>query len=99
MSVERQELHCHECQRYVQFDLDLSLNGNHVLNCPNCGHEHCRVVKDGKITDIRWDTRNGNSFQVSASSMATTTTSTYDLYTNTGSTGTSSATSTGTFYV
>lgn len=52
--IERQEIHCHECNRYVQFDIDMSLNGNHVLNCPNCGHEHCRVVRNGRITDIRW---------------------------------------------
>jgi DNA-directed RNA polymerase subunit RPC12/RpoP len=52
-------LHCHECGKYVQFDLDLSMDGNHVLKCPNCGHEHCRVVQKGKITDTRWDQRNG----------------------------------------
>lgn len=57
-TIERQELWCHECGKYVQFDIDLSLDGNHVLNCPNCGHEHCRVVKDGIITDERWDSRN-----------------------------------------
>lgn len=56
--IERQELHCHNCDKYVQFDIDLSLNGNHILNCPNCGHEHCRVVKNGIITDDRWDSRN-----------------------------------------
>ena len=58
-TIERQELHCHECGKYVQFDLDLSMDGNHVLKCPNCGHEHCRVVQKGKITDTRWDQRNG----------------------------------------
>ena len=62
--IERQELYCHECERYVQFNIDMSLNGNHVLNCPNCGHEHCRVVSNGKITDDRWDQRNGNAQRV-----------------------------------
>jgi hypothetical protein len=56
--VQRQELSCHECGGYVQFDLDLKMNGKHVLKCPKCGHEHCRVVKDGVITSERWDTRN-----------------------------------------
>lgn len=55
--VERQELHCHNCNKYVQFDLDLEMDGNHVLKCPSCGHEHCRVVQKGKITDTRWDSR------------------------------------------
>lgn len=68
---EVQELHCHACGRYVQFRLDLSINGNHVLNCPNCGHEHCRVVHDGKITDIRWDSRN-QTIRISPNVISTT---------------------------
>jgi hypothetical protein len=58
---EMTEIHCHNCNGYIRFLLKKSLNGNHVLNCPKCGHEHCRVVKDGKVTDERFDTRNGNS--------------------------------------
>jgi hypothetical protein len=74
--TERQELHCHNCMVYVQFDLDLELNGNHVLECPNCKHEHCRVVKDGKITEKRWDDR--NTYRVTTATW--TTSSTFDLY-------------------
>ena len=74
--IERQELWCHDCQHYVQFDMDLSLNGNHVLNCPNCGHEHCRVVKDGVITDIRWASRN-NRIPITASTLSYTVISTF----------------------
>lgn len=61
---ERQEIHCHACDRWVQFEIDLAVNGNHVLHCPNCEHEHCRVVKNGEITDIRWDQRNGPTIQM-----------------------------------
>jgi len=75
--IERQELHCHACGRYVQFDVDLSMNGNHVLECPNCGHEHCRVVEDGVITGIRWGHRNGPTIHVSRGSTASTTVSIY----------------------
>lgn len=57
-NTQRQELYCHVCDRYVQFDIDLNLNGNHVVRCPNCNHEHCRVVLNGRITDERWATRN-----------------------------------------
>lgn len=81
MSIERQELHCHECRRYVQFDLDLSLNGNHVLNCPNCGHQHCRVVRDGRITDIRWGHFNGPAITVSPYSIVASTASVLTNYT------------------
>ena len=74
---ERQELWCHNCQHYVQFDIDMEMNGNHVLECPNCGHEHCRVVDNGKITDDRWDSRNDNAVFI-ATNATFTTTSTYN---------------------
>jgi len=87
--IEKQELHCHECNQYVQFEIDLSINGNHVLQCPNCGHEHCRVVKDGIITEDRWDQRN-NNIQVSQNVCTSSTTSTYNTY---------SMVSTGSYYL
>lgn len=58
--IERQELHCHDCGKYIQFDLDLEVEGNHVLECPVCKHQHCRVVQKGKVSDIRWDARNSS---------------------------------------
>ena len=83
--IRKQELHCHACDRYVQFEIDVELDGNHVLNCPNCGHEHCRVVKDGVITDARWDSRNrvwGNGSAQTFAVMGATTSasSNYDTY-------------------
>lgn len=79
--IERQELYCHECGKYVQFNIDMSLNGNHVLNCPNCGHEHCRVVRNGKITDDRWDQRNARQVyyatNIAYSIISTSTSNTY----------------------
>lgn len=90
---ERQEIHCHNCGKYVQFDIDVSLNGNHVLRCPNCDHEHCRVVRGGVITGDRWDSRNvtmtvthvtmstaSTWTSYSSSTSATTNTSAYFLY-------------------
>lgn len=77
---ERQEIHCHGCNKYVQFDIDVSLNGNHVLNCPVCDHEHCRVVKDGIITDIRWDSRNGPTYQISTMTSNVANTSIWNVY-------------------
>ncbi len=63
--MERQELFCHVCRKYVQIILDTEIDGNHVIKCPNCGHEHCRVVKNGVVTEDRWDSRNGPTIQVS----------------------------------
>ena len=84
--IERQELHCHECNKYVQFNIDIEMDGNHVLKCPNCGHEHCRVVNKGVISDVRWDSRNGpppNNLPVIPvvyNSITYTTQSTYTVY-------------------
>jgi hypothetical protein len=57
---------CHACGQDMRFELDLGVNGNHVLNCPKCGHEHCRVVRNGRVTGDRWDSRNGPTIQVTA---------------------------------
>ena len=89
--IERQELYCHWCGHYVQFDIDLSMDGNHVLKCPVCGHEHCRVVRNGRITEDRWDSRNGITILVSTSTITVTTNSTYNIYLSVNATGTTSA--------
>lgn len=57
-NIEITELHCHECNGYIKFALDKSKNGEHVVICPKCGHEHCRVIKDGIVTGDRWSSRN-----------------------------------------
>jgi predicted RNA-binding Zn-ribbon protein involved in translation (DUF1610 family) len=62
ISIVKQELWCHGCNNYVQFELDMSKDGNHVFACPTCGHEHCRVVRRGRITSSRWAARNGYTF-------------------------------------
>lgn len=84
--LERQELWCHGCDNYVQFDCDVALNGNHVLECPRCGHEHCRVVRDGRITDIRWGQRNGPTWVMSVSNATVSGTSTFTVTNSTSGT-------------
>ncbi len=77
--IERQELYCHGCGRYVQFNLDLALNGNHVLQCPVCGHTHYRVAENGQITGIRWNIMAGPYIPVSTGTTSSCV-STYDTY-------------------
>ena len=84
MMTERQELYCHNCGKYVQFDIDTELEGNHVLKCPVCGHEHCRVVRGGKITEDRWDSRN-QTYYVNPRNVSFTSTSTYTTYSSSSS--------------
>lgn len=45
------EIYCHGCWGYVKFMIDDGCNGDYVVKCPKCGHEHRRSVKDGKIED------------------------------------------------
>lgn len=54
------DLHCHECSKTFVALLDYTINGNHVALCPYCGHEHFRVIKDGKITEERWNSSYGS---------------------------------------
>ena len=49
-----QELFCHNCQNYVQFEVDLYQDGYYSIPCPSCGHMHHRRVQDRQITDERW---------------------------------------------
>lgn len=96
MSKGRREFHpdkvvtiepCHSCGQTMRFELGMGLTGNHVINCPNCGHEHCRVIKDGMVTGDRWDSRNYKdaatyypTVSIMASTAATTVTIFYNLW-------------------
>ena len=53
-------MHCHECSKGFVALLDYTIQGNHIVNCPHCGHEHCRVIEKGKITEDRWSSRHGS---------------------------------------
>lgn len=53
----RTDMHCHQCSNVFVARLDSSIRGNHVVECPHCGHEHCRVIKNGEVTGDRWDSR------------------------------------------
>lgn len=50
---------CTECHKQIVALLDYGLDGNHIVECPHCGHEHCRVIEKGKITEERWSSRYG----------------------------------------
>lgn len=87
----RTPLYCHECKGNFVAVLDYDLDGNHVVNCPECGHEHCRVIKAGVVTSDRWAQRNGPTHSY--------TTSTSTVFVMTGATTTTicSGTGAGTF--
>lgn len=68
--VQRTDMHCHNCSKNFVAELDFDVNGEHVIECAHCGHEHLRTIKDGKITADRWGSSNdGNSKRIKARSV------------------------------
>jgi hypothetical protein len=51
-------MYCHKCSKNFVAELDMLIDGNHIVECPRCGHEHCRTIKNGEITETRWGDRN-----------------------------------------
>lgn len=48
------EFYCQECTKYFDVKLNMTLNGNHRVHCPNCGHIHYRKIENGEITGARF---------------------------------------------
>ncbi len=48
------DLYCHACAKTFIATLDYSMNGNHQVECPHCGHLHFRQIRDGVVTGERW---------------------------------------------
>lgn len=47
------------CGKYFQTYLRENFFGNYTIVCPNCGHNHFRVIKEGVVTDDRHNERLG----------------------------------------
>lgn len=54
---QRTDVYCTECRKTFFATLDYDINGNHIIECPYCMHEHCRVIENGVITGDRWSSR------------------------------------------
>ena len=50
------------CKGYTTFPIDVSIDANVILVCPNCKHEHFRKMKDGKITEDRHGVQKDDQF-------------------------------------
>ena len=46
---QSQEFYCGECRGYFIVRLNMALNHEALIKCPNCGHEHQRCVNNGVI--------------------------------------------------
>jgi len=58
------DMYCHNCNNNFIAELDYRINGNHVIECPHCYHEHCRVIEDGIVTGERFDSKSGGKIDV-----------------------------------
>lgn len=52
MSRMSQEFYCGECSGYFSIRLNMSLNHEVLIVCPNCKHEHRRRITDGQIFEL-----------------------------------------------
>lgn len=52
--LQRTDMRCTNCSKDFVAELDFSINGEHIIECPHCGHEHWRKIEAGKITEARW---------------------------------------------
>lgn len=63
--IVRTDIYCHDCSKQFIGSLDYDLNGNHEVECPYCGHLHYRVIKNGIVTDRRYDSQAGPTIKIS----------------------------------
>lgn len=44
-----QEFYCNDCDGYIDVKINISINQDVLVKCPNCGREHPRTIKNGVI--------------------------------------------------
>lgn len=54
MARVKHEFYCTCCCKYFDIKMNLNLDGNYRIHCPNCGHVHYRQIVKGKITNTRF---------------------------------------------
>lgn len=81
----RSNVHCTNCRGDFSAELDLDLEGNHVIVCPLCAHEHYRVVRGGVVTEDRWRSSGASYYATTSTSTITLNYSSWDFGTSAGS--------------
>jgi hypothetical protein len=67
--VQRTEINCHSCHKNFVAELDFGINGNFIIECAHCAHEHFRTIKDGVITEGRWGSGNDSTTRIAGRSV------------------------------
>lgn len=55
----RTDMNCTNCQKNFIAEIDHDVNGDYIIHCPHCDHQHYRTIKDGVMTETRWGSDNG----------------------------------------
>jgi DNA-directed RNA polymerase subunit RPC12/RpoP len=53
--IVRTDMYCHDCNRSFLAHIDFDVDGDHVVECPHCGHHHYRSIRHGKVTEARFN--------------------------------------------
>jgi len=53
ISIEK----CYDCGEIIKIKLNMDLKGVHMIKCPYCSYEHCRIVENGEIISTHHDPR------------------------------------------
>jgi len=62
VAIERTRLSCHGCNQSFTAELELGINGQVEIDCPNCGHPHYRVIQNGRVTGERYRSSMGITY-------------------------------------
>lgn len=60
------EFYCDVCVGWNTVSLLDNLNGLHIVECGGCGHSHYRIIKEGTLTDLRYDMRAIEKYKLNA---------------------------------
>ncbi len=64
-----QEFYCGECQGFFTIKLNMALNHEVEICCPNCGHEHRRCIVEGHVYESgRYQTNSKEKIRTSKAS-------------------------------
>jgi hypothetical protein len=53
MATVTQEFYCNDCDGYFRVPLNMALNIDVLMTCPNCGRKHERSIEKGVLFE-RW---------------------------------------------
>lgn len=56
--ITRTDMYCSECGKQFIAEIDHAIEGDFVIECPSCLHEHLRKISQGTVTASRWGSRN-----------------------------------------